>query len=300
MTRFPNSFNPPEELDGLRVLWVILIAMTLGDVCFLWNSYSYSVGDDVLAVLMTVSTMAGIVGLPMLAAWSLGAAIDHDGDSKGSKIHLAICVSSIVATIGIIAFVTILRMGTVGVTEGVADAMATSAASFDRGTQAQQMGQNEANTGGMLVMLMTGLLVSTAVLSFARRLIDCCMTLREPMIESYRRRTAPKRLAQIDAVLAGIEARSVEVQRADDERLRRAAVAMAAKTAGEIIVDLEKEASIASEDPASWQIAMGGEGDGEATPEEGHDGEASAIAGEKAAEATEATGVRTANDRKAA
>ena len=147
---------------------------------------------------------------------------------------------------------------------------------------------------------MTGLLASTAVLSFSRRLIDCCMTLREPMIESYRRRTAPKRLAQIDAVLAGIEARSVEVQRADDERLRRAAVAMAAKTACEIIVDLEKEVSIASEDPASWQIAMGGEGDGETAPEESHDGETGAVDGDKAAEPAGASGAHKSSNRKAA
>ena len=300
MTRFPKSFNPPEELDGLRILWITLIAMTLGDICFLWNSYSYSVGDDVLAVLMTVSTMAGTVGLPMLAAWSLGAAIDHAEESKGSKIHVAICIASIVATIGVIAFVTILRMGTVGVTEGGADAVATSTASFGQGARVQQAGQGGANTGSMLVMLMTGLLVSTAVLSFARRLIDCCMTLREPMIESYRRRMAPKRLAQIDAVLAGIEARSVEVQRADDERLRKAAVSMAEKTAREIIVDLEKEVSIASEDPASWQIAMGGGGDDEAALEEDRDSTIESSAGDNAAETTEVSGIRKANDRKAA
>ena len=300
MTRLPNSFNPPEELDGLRILWVILIAMTLGDVCFLWNSYSYSVGDDVLAVLMTVSTMAGIVGLPMLAAWSLGAAIDHAGESRGSKMHLAICVVSIAATIGVIVFVTILRMGTVDVTEGGTDAVATNAASFGQGAQAQQTGRNVADAGGMLVMLMTGLLASTAVLSFSRRLIDCCMTLREPMIESYRRRMAPKRLAQIDAVLAGIEARGVEVQRADDERLRGAAVEMAAKTASEIVVDLEKEVSIASEDPASWQIAMSGEGDCMPAPEEGSDGEEGAIVGDKAGGTAEASDIRKADDRKAA
>lgn len=257
MTRFPNTSNPPEELDGLRVLWAILIMMTLGDICFLWNSYSYSVGDDAMAVFMTASTMAGIVGLPMLAAWSLGAALDHAENGKAARFHTAVCVASLVMTVAVIVFVTVLRMGTVGVTEGGAGSFSSGAASFGQSAVAQQVSEQGSGTGSLLVMLMTVLLASTAVLSFARRLIDCSMTLREPMIQSYRQRTAPKRVAQIDAVIAGIQARSVEVQRADDERLHGAALAMAAKTAGEIVIDLEKEVAIASEDPASWQVAMG-------------------------------------------
>lgn len=261
MTRLPHTYNPPEELENLRILLPILLGMTLGDLCFLWNSFSYSVGDDFMALFMTVSTMLGIIGMPLMAARLLGASLDNPDDGRSAKFNLVLCIGLVVATVVVIVFVTMLRLSTASVTEGAASVATSSAASFGdadlaSAADAAAAEDQEAFRANILVWMMTGLLIATAVFSFVREIVDCCMLSRQPMIDSYRKRTAPLKCAQLDAVLAGIQARSVQTQRREAERILLGEWGIEATAADQIIAEAEKDVAIGTGDPASLPIAL--------------------------------------------